>query len=321
VRLPLPDEPPYLFCANGSCRDCNVLVDGIADVPSCRLFLAPGMSIRSGEGAGEENALSRRLGPVQAGPPLAAAVVVVGAGPSGRAAAEAARGLGVETLLLDARPEAGEDGSPPRPVGVAGAAPYVMERRTRRFLRARAMVLANGARDADARVPGATLAGVLPLALADRYVAHGRLPGKAILVAGGREVRAEAELFRKPGAKSCTVLPDASAIVELSGRNRVERARVRGPAGEVELHVDLVFVGLRREPALEIARALGCRAVYDRELGCDRLVTGEGGATSVPGVFACGDVVRIGTRAEAEEAGRIAGRAAASFSGRARREC
>jgi thioredoxin reductase len=313
TRLPRADEPPYLFCANGTCRDCNLLAEGLADVPSCRLFVAPGMSFRSGEGAGEENALSRRLGPVRSGEPLVAEVVVVGAGPAGRAAAEEARSLGVETLLLEARADANEDASSPRSVGVAGGEPFVMEAGARRVLRAKAIVLATGARDADPRVPGSTLAGVLPLALLSRYVSLGRIPGTSVLVAGESNVREEA--LRELGAQVCTFVSDARSLLGVTGRNRVERARVRGPAEERDLEVDLVFVGMRREPSLELAHALGCRTIYDRELGYDRLVIGDDGTTSVAGIFACGDVVRIGTEADAREGGRLAGRAAASRRG------
>jgi len=321
ARLPGREDPPYLFCANGSCRDCNLLVDGIPDVASCRLFLAPGMSFRSGDGAGEENALSRRLGPARAGSPLVADVVVVGAGPAGRAAAEAARETGAETLLLEARVDFVEGASSLHSVGVASGEPFVLEGGTKRVLSAGSFVLANGARDTDPRVPGATLAGVLPLALLARYAAHGRAPGGSILVAGRTDV-SEGRL-REIGASSCTLLPDVGDLLEVTGRNRVEGARVHGRAGEpdVELAVDVVFVGRRREPALELARGLGCRSVYDPELGYDRLVTDDDGATSVPGLFACGDVVRIGTRADAEASGRLAGRAAASRSGVRRSEC
>lgn len=323
VKLPGPEEPPYLFCSNGSCRDCNLLVDGLADVACCRLFLVPGMSLRSGEGAGEENALSRRLGLVPTGAPLAADVAVVGAGTAGRAAAAAAREIGVETVLLEARSEPIEAALSSRPVGVVAGEPFVMERRTKRILRSRSLVLANGARDAEPRVPGSTLPGVLPLTLLDRYVALGCLPGKSILIAGESEIREEA-LFEL-GATSCTILTDARAVAELSGRNRVERARVHRPGKEgsdLDLEVDLVFLRPRREPALEIARSLGCRWGYDRELGYDRLVTGENGATSRAGIFACGDVVGLGTTTDSEEAGRLAGRAAALRSQAcARSEC
>jgi thioredoxin reductase len=57
-----------------------------------------------------------------------------------------------------------------------------------------------------------------------------------------------------------------------------------------------------REPQLAIAKALGCRAIYDRILRYERLALDAEGRTSIPGVFAAGDV----------ESGRRAGRSAAA---------
>jgi hypothetical protein len=288
VKLPGPDEPPYLFCGNGACRDCNVLVDGFPDLPACRIPLAAGMSFRSGEGAGEPNALSRSLGLPPKGEPLVAQVLVVGAGPAGREAGASARRAGADALVVDARVIEERGVLSPCPAGVVGGTLSVLERGFERPVLAEAIVLANGARDENPRFPGATLAGVLPLDLLERYQALGHEIGTSFHVA-----RAPLE------------------IESVSGSTRVERVRIPGRAGELE--VDLGFVRFRREPVLSLARALGCRTVYDRELSLERLAVGDEGETSVPGIYAAGDVAGIGSLDAALDAGRRAGRAAARF--------
>jgi hypothetical protein len=141
-NLPGPDELPYLFCGNGACRDCNLLVDGIDDVASCTLPLASGMSFRPGEGAGEENALSRNLRGLDRGEkePLVVELLIVGAGPAGTAALEAARSLGVEGVIVDARSDRGS----PQPVSVRDGRLAVAENGFVRAVSARALILATG---------------------------------------------------------------------------------------------------------------------------------------------------------------------------------
>jgi len=208
-NLPASDELPYLFCGNGACRDCNLHVDGIDDVASCRLPLAPLMSFRPGEGAGEENALSRNLRGIDRGglgekEPLDVELLIVGAGPAGSAALEAARRLGIEGVVFDTRSDRGS----PRPVSVREGRLAVAEDGFVREVRARAVILATGAS--------------------------------------------------------------------------------KGPDGN--------------EPQLAIAKALGCRTIYDRILRYERLALDAEGRTSIPGVFAAGDA----------ESGRRAGKAAAA---------
>lgn len=287
ARIPGPEEPPYLFCSNGSCRDCNLLVDGFSDLPACRVPLVPGMSLRSGEGAGEENALSRQLGRVPAGDPVVSEVLVVGAGVSGRSAAEESRRRDVETVVVDARSGEQEFVRSRCPAGIAGGKLFLHEEGRRREVRARAIVLANGARDATPRFPGATLAGVLPRDLLSRYLALGHLPGRSFLVEG-----------------------DPSSIQSVSGRARVEWVKISGGR---EFEVDLVFARSGREPALDLAKALGCRTVFDRSLGYERLVVEDGVRTSIPSVFACGDVAALHDETWAAESGRRAGGVAAEL--------
>lgn len=144
-NLPAPGEPPYLFCANGACRDCNLHVDGIDDVASCQLPLAPSMSFRPGEGAGEENALSRNLrGLERAGKePLEVALLIVGAGVAGSAALDAARRLGIDAVVFDSRADRGA----PQPVAVCEGRLVVAEEGFVREVRASALILATGARE------------------------------------------------------------------------------------------------------------------------------------------------------------------------------
>jgi hypothetical protein len=205
-NLPGSDELPYLFCGNGACRDCNLHVDGIDDVASCRLPLTPWMSFRPGEGAGEENALSRNLRGLDRGEkePFDVELLIVGAGRAGSAALEAARSLGIEGVVFDARSDRGT----PRPVSVRDGRLRVAEEGFVREVRARAVILATG--------------------------------------------------------------------------------RSKGPEGN--------------EPQLAIAKALGCRTIYDRILRYERLALDAEGRTSIPGVFAAGDA----------ESGRRAGRCAAN---------
>lgn len=245
-------SPPYLFCGNGSCRDCNMLVDGLSAIPTCRVPLTAGLSLRTDLDA----AMTRRLPEPEAGEPLVGDVAVVGGGRAGRAIRSAD--------ILEARaPDA-------RPVGVEDGRLFVLERGRKRPVEARTVVLATGARDV---VP--PRADVLPLDLFERYAALGALalePVSATLVLVGEEARVEALRARLValGARSVEV-------VSMSATPPPRRDVVYG-------------VGTQREPALEIARALGCRTRYDRGRGCDVLVLSESGETSIRGVFATGDV-------------------------------
>jgi hypothetical protein len=206
-NLPSPSELPYLFCGNGACRDCNLHVDGVDDVASCQLSLTPWMSFRAGEGAGEENALSRNLRNFDRddGEPVEIDVAIVGAGAAGSAAQASSGGALFETR---------RDRGSPRPVLVREGRLHVADRGVLREIRARAVILATGAR--------------------------------------------------------------------------------------------------RGEPQISIAKALGCRTIYDRELRYERLLLDGDGRTSVPGVFAAGDAARPGSESFAASTGRKAGKAAAA---------
>jgi NADPH-dependent 2,4-dienoyl-CoA reductase/sulfur reductase-like enzyme len=143
-NLPGLGEPPYLFCGNGACRDCALHVDGADDVVSCQLELAAGMSFRPGEGAGVENALSRNLFGLGRGEreSFETELAIIGAGPAGTAALEAARRTGIQPEVFDSRVDRGG----PRPVSVRGGRLAVGEEGFARAFRARVLILATGAR-------------------------------------------------------------------------------------------------------------------------------------------------------------------------------
>lgn len=284
VEIPGDDELPYLFCGNGSCRDCNLLVDGLVDIPSCRVPLASGLSMRRGEGAGEENALSRKIEAVAAGDPLSCDVAVVGGGRSGKLAAARARADGRSVELFDARPPE------PRPVSVVDGQLDVLAAGNRRWIEAGTLILATGSRDVVPSFAGSFLPGVFPMDLVERYVAVGFLPARRLLLVGGddRVGRLTSELERL-GAESITT---GTTLHSVTGFLRVQAADV----DDRRLDIDAVAIEGRREPSLALAKALGCRTRYDRERGYDVLEVDDEGRTSVDGIAAVGSVDGVVSR-------------------------
>ena len=279
VVIPAANELPYLFCGNGSCRDCALLVEGLADVASCRIPLTAGLSMRSGEGAGDENVLSRKIGRPQRGDPLSCDVVIVGAGRSGRAAAASHRALGKTVEVLEARSDRAQ---PPRPGAAWEGALVALEAGTARRIDATTVVLATGTRDKLPNFPGALLPGVYPMDLCERYASLGFPVGRAVLLAGRSERAAKLErALLDLGVERVVVTQGVRSVL---GERRVEGVTATDNVTHV---VDAVAVAGARVPCLELAKALGCRIRYDRERGCDVLEIDRGG---VPGIVAVGSM-------------------------------
>jgi thioredoxin reductase len=130
------------------------------------------MSFRSGEGAGEENALSRNLRGLDRGEkePLDVELSIVGAGRAGSAALEAARSLGIEAVVFDTRSDRGS----PRPVSVREGRLAVAADGFVRELRARAVILATGR--SKGREPQLAIAKALGCrTIYDRFLRYERL--------------------------------------------------------------------------------------------------------------------------------------------------
>ena len=103
-------EPRGVFCGMGICFDCLVRIDGRANQRACMTKVAPGMRVEPEAGVvapsgGDATALAPRSNPVMVD--ATDRVLVIGAGPGGLAAAEAAAGAGAKVTVIDERPEPG----------------------------------------------------------------------------------------------------------------------------------------------------------------------------------------------------------------------
>lgn len=116
-----------------------------------------------------------------------------------------------------------------------------------------------------------------------------------------------------------------SIVVEAEGDDRVEAVRI-APLDKQGLPrleqatriepVDTLLVGYGFRPLVETACVLGCELDYDDDLGGWHVVVRpESGATSVPGVFAAGEITGVRGSLPARLAGRRAGAGAARHAG------
>ncbi|NLP05562.1 FAD-dependent oxidoreductase, partial [Candidatus Fermentibacteria bacterium] len=91
-------SPQGLFCANGQCSQCALVIDGVPS-KSCIVPLREGMDVRSVEGLAE---LGDLPGPGVPPPSrMDVDVLIIGAGPSGLAAAIELGRAGARTLVVD----------------------------------------------------------------------------------------------------------------------------------------------------------------------------------------------------------------------------
>ncbi|MEZ6194132.1 MAG: FAD/NAD(P)-binding oxidoreductase [Planctomycetota bacterium] len=227
----------------------------------------------------------------------------------------------------------------------------VIQGGTVRRLRSDRLILATGARELFLPFPGWTLPGVVGVGGLQALVKSGlEVRGRAVVLAGtgpllyavardlrrrGAEVRALAEqapaariarfglsLWRQPAKMLEGLLiygqPQGLEIAhetwprEARGDATVRSVVLEGRGGRTEVPCDLLAVGFGLVPDTRLARLLGC-ATARGAVSVD-----EDQATSVPGVFAAGEITGVGGVDKAVLEGAVAGLAATDALGRAR---
>jgi len=215
-------------------------------------------------------------------------------------------------------------------------------------LRAKAVVLAMGCRERTRGalgIPGTRPAGIFTAGTAQRLMdVEGYMPGKSVVILGsgdvglimarrfameGARVRAVVEVMPYPGGLSRNVvqcLEDFGiplllehTVTQVHGRDRLEG-------------VTVVEVGKNRKPVAGTERIIGCDTLVlsvglipENELSRDMGVildpetmgpiVDENMETSIPGVYACGNVVHVHDLVDhVTISGEIAGKSAARYS-------
>lgn len=215
------------------------------------------------------------------------------------------------------------------------------------MIEAKAIVLAMGCRERTRgaiSIPGERPAGVFTAGTAQRFInMEGYMVGKKVLILGsgdiglimarrmtleGAEVQAVVELMPFSGGLARNIaqcLNDyniplylSHTVVDIKGKERVEGVTIAKvdenrrpiPSTEIEYECDTLLLSVGLIPENDISRKTGI--VIDRRTSGP--VVNEMMETSIPGIFACGNVVHVHDLVDFVSAEtRKAGKAAAKF--------
>lgn len=215
------------------------------------------------------------------------------------------------------------------------------------MIEAKAIVLAMGCRERTRgaiSIPGERTSGVFTAGTAQRFInMEGYMVGKKVLILGsgdiglimarrmtleGAEVQAVVELMPFSGGLARNIaqcLNDyniplylSHTVVDIKGKERVEGVTIAKvdenrrpiPGTEIEYECDTLLLSVGLIPENDISRKTGI--VIDRRTSGP--VVNEMMETSIPGIFACGNVVHVHDLVDFVSAeARKAGKAAAKF--------
>lgn len=259
--------------------------------------------------------------------------LVIGAGPSGRRAAERLAASGGAVILADrdpiveppegvrALPETTVFFMPPPSDGTLSAFARSADGRPV-TLSAKHVVLAPGAFDTGLWFHGNDRPGILTAEGALRIVTLSERPPfeRAVVFGGGKRA---AEVIDRCGAQvEAVVAPESVSsdvarraadlgialyprmlVTAAAGRSRLKKIRLtpRGRGPEARLRADALILAHRRYPNSQLFFQAGARMAWNRSLAAYYPILDGGLATSVPGLFAAGEAAGFpdGTAAEA----------------------
>ena len=211
-----------------------------------------------------------------------------------------------------------------------------------------AIIVATGAAENMVTFDGWTLPGVIGAGAAQTMMnLHGVKPGKRVLMLGSGNVGLVVSFQLMQAGCEVVALVDAAprvggygvhaakvartgvpfylshTIVKAEGTNHVTGVTIAEvdshfqfvPGTEKYFDVDTICVAVGLSPMSQLFKMDGCKVVDDRRKGGQVPVVDDLGETSIPGIFAAGDVSGIEEASSAMIEGRIAGLAAAEYLG------
>jgi D-hydroxyproline dehydrogenase subunit alpha len=270
------------------------------------------------------------------------ALVVVGGGVAGLAAAVEARRAGVPTCVVDSRPALRAPSELLAAFESSGAETWLETtawgiwghdlalcgpRNQSTVLAFDQLIVATGAFERPVAFPGWTLPGVMTLGEAERLLDQGAVLGQRVLLAGyGRPVAAASVELRERAVKLVGALSASATTgqvpVRAEGNGRLERIVVADvdadwyPRAGTEkvVDVDALVLAFGSLPEDRLARLVGCEHSGSAYLN-PTTVRDDWMRTSVPGVLVAGDAGGVLGPDIAIDQGRLAGLTAAIDAG------